>query len=64
MIEVVYYYVSKLTGHWMKATKTFYDVKKAVRFIYKVNRTMNMSYDGEFTCDDPEDTEYINSHVK
>lgn len=64
MIEVVYYYKAKLTGKWMKGAKIFYDAKKAVRFIYKVTRTLDMAFDGEFSCDDPFDTEYINSHVK
>ena len=60
MIEIVYYY-QRVNGHWYKATKTFYNVNKAIRFIYKCNNSSKMLYSGEFTCDDPYDMALINS---
>lgn len=59
MIEVKFYY-QRVNGIWYVGFKTFTDVQKAIKFIYKCVHSKKMVYSGEVTCDDPEDLEIIN----
>lgn len=63
MIEIKFYY-QKLNGNWNIATKTFNDVYKAIRFIYKCNRSPKLLFSGDVTCDDPYDLELIHRRFK
>ena len=63
MIEIEFIYIRK-DGLPSRAFKTFYNVKKAVKFLYKIKNSKNMVFTGNFSCDDPNDTEYINSHFR
>ena len=63
MIEVKFYYFDK-AGIPQFAWKKFYSVEKAIRFMYKCKSSKNLIYAGEFACDDPNDTEYINLRFK
>ena len=58
MIEVKFYY-QRTNGHWYTGFKTFHDVHKAIRFIYKCNISPKMVYSGEVECDDPYDQDLI-----
>lgn len=60
MIEVKYYYIKKSTNTPMVAYAVFHNADKALRFMYKCKTSKTLIYSGEFTCDDPYDTEYIN----
>ena len=62
MIEVEYLY-KKVSGEWKQGSSTFYDIEKAIRFIYKVRSGKKFIYIG-FSCDDSETCEYINRRVR
>ena len=59
MITIKYYYITK-DGEVKEAKAVFYDVKKAIRFLYKCKTSKNMRYSGDITCDNYYDLEYIN----
>lgn len=63
MIEIFYYYTRK-DGKIMQYSAIFTNVQKAVRFMYKLKNHKKYVFTGEFTCDDPWDTDYINSHFR
>ena len=63
MIEVKYYYINKF-GTPIEAYVHFCRVDSAVKFMYKCKNSKNMIYSGEFSCDDPTDTEIINRRFK
>lgn len=63
MIEVEYLYIGK-NGNITRHCAYFHNPDKAVRFMYKCNRSKNLVYSGNFTCTSPFDTEYINRHFK
>lgn len=63
MIEVEYLYIHK-NGSVTKHSAYFQRADKALRFMYKCNRSKNLVFTGDFTCTDPEDTEYINRRWK
>lgn len=58
MIEVVYYYIKK-DNTIIKNYAYFQRADKALRFMYKCKNSKNLVYSGEFSCDDPMDTDYI-----
>ena len=60
MITIVYFYKRKLDHKWFKDEKYFYDVKKALRFMYKMDAKGRESFIDSYSCDDLEEQEYIN----
>lgn len=62
MIEVDYVYKSKLTGKWYIATKSFTDRKKALAFMYAMQKK-GYIIDG-YRCDDPLDKEWLDYRFK
>ena len=63
MIEVKYYYINKF-GKIIESYNYFHRVESALRFMYKCKNSKTLIYSGEFACDDPNDTEYINLRFK
>ena len=63
MIEVEYYYKTK-SGEWKQGYMYFTNPEKAVRFMRKCTYSKTLHYSGSFTCDYPEDTEYIVRHFR
>ena len=63
MIEIEYWYLSKKQGGWTKACAYFTNLDKAIRFMYMCKRNKNMRL-GDWTCDDPWDTEEIERRIK
>ena len=62
MIVVKYFYKKKLDHNWYKGEKSFYDVNKAVRFMYSIDGKNKQSFVDSYECDDYEEQEYINQH--
>lgn len=62
MIEVEFDY-KNINGDWKTGSRTFYDVEKAIRFIYKCQRDPRLSY-SSFSADDSETCEYINWRMR
>ena len=62
MIEVEFNY-KNISGEWKTGSRTFYDVEKAIRFIYKCQRDPRLSY-SSFSADDSETCEYINWRMR
>lgn len=62
MITVDYVYKVKSDNKWKYAHKQFTSVNKAIRFIYKINASPTMAYDG-FTCDSTEEQEEMNKRL-
>lgn len=58
MIEVKYYYIKK-DNTIMEHYAYFHNANKALRFMFKCKNSKRMVYSGEFSSDDPLDTEYI-----
>lgn len=58
MIRIEYIYKSIRTKKWMIAEKEFNNVKKALRFLYAINRAGGIIV--AWYCDDPYDNEYLN----
>lgn len=56
MITINYIY-KNVAGKWIAESKTFDDVKKALRFMYS---TKGRFFNFEWSCDDPEDNDYLN----
>ena len=63
MIEVKFYYINKF-GVPIESYMHFHRAEKALRFMYKCKNSKTLVYSGEFACDDPNDTEYINLRFK
>lgn len=64
MIEIKYYYLKKGSNIPMVAYANFYNVEKAIRFMYKCKSSKTLIYSGEFSCDDSCDTEEINRRFR
>ncbi len=58
MIEVKFYYKDKF-GEVHTGYQYFNNPNKALRFMYKCKNSKTLRYSGDFTCDNPSDTEYI-----
>lgn len=58
-VDVCY---QKKNGDINQFTKTFNTVNKAIRFIYKINRLPNYSYNG-FSTDDEEELYEMNNKL-
>ena len=57
MIEVEFNY-KNISGEWKTSSRTFYDVEKAIRFIFKCQRDPRLIF-VSFGADDYETTQYI-----
>lgn len=62
MIIIHYSYVRKFDGTYQKADATFYDVYKAVKFIYSLRKNKSAHVHG-WTCEYSEDNEYLASRI-
>ena len=62
MITVYYRYLTK-SGEWKSGEKEVNNPETAVRFIYSINSPKLNSYVTGYSCDDPEDNEYISKRV-
>ena len=61
MIKINYIYKGKLSGIWYEDYIIFYDVKKALRFLYG---TRDKYIIQSWECDNPEDNNYLNYRFK
>lgn len=62
MITIYYVYHRKIDNTWLRDSKTFYDVNKAVRFAYHCIHSKDKVYEG-YECDDPEINEEMNRRI-
>lgn len=58
---ITIYYVYEKNGQWLEGKNSFTDCIKALRFMHKFKKQF---FNFEWTCDDPEDNEYLWSHWK
>lgn len=63
MITIYYDYRVK-AGEWRRGYKEFYDVEKAIRFIYSLKRKKDSCFITGVECEYQEDDEYITQRVK
>lgn len=63
MIRVNYLYHRQSDNTWQEDSKIFEYPNMALRFIYKMKRSLNHVYTG-YICDYPEEHEYISMRLK
>lgn len=63
MIRVNYLYYRRSDNSWWEDSKIFEYPNMALRFIYKMKRSLNHVYTG-FTCDYADEHEYITRRLK
>ena len=57
MIIIYFMYQSVKDLKWYEDSKIFYDVKKALRFLYATQRKFIIT---GWECENPEDNDYLN----
>ena len=60
-MPITIYYIYEKRGKWFNDSKNFSDCVKALRFMHKFK---NKFFNFEWSCDDPEDNEYLWNHWK
>lgn len=63
MISVEYLYHRKSDNSWQEGNKVFEYPNMALRFIYKMKRSLNHVYTG-YKCDTRYENEYIQQRLK
>ena len=62
MIVIHYIYLRKADNTRHKADGIFFDVNKAIKFIYSLRKNKTTHITG-WTCENAEDNEYLNQRI-